>query len=101
MQAVADKSENGSEPKEVDCNDPGGFDGAVLNNCEDPFFSVEFVIDGEVYVLEKEDLMVHLETIFGTVCILRVVASQGMDVSTIRTQIERSAVVVVSSGEAE
>eukprot|EP00532_Pseudo-nitzschia_australis_P005888 CAMPEP_0168177080 /NCGR_PEP_ID=MMETSP0139_2-20121125/8214_1 /TAXON_ID=44445 /ORGANISM="Pseudo-nitzschia australis, Strain 10249 10 AB" /LENGTH=894 /DNA_ID=CAMNT_0008096009 /DNA_START=504 /DNA_END=3188 /DNA_ORIENTATION=+ len=79
MQAVVDKSENGSEPKEVDCTDPNGFDGAVLNNCEDPFFSVEFVIDGEVYVLEKEDLMVHLETVFGTVCILRVVASQGMD----------------------
>jgi len=68
-----------SDPKEVDCNDPGGFDGAVLNNCDDPFFSVEFIIDGEVYVLEKEDLMVHLDTLFGTVCILRVVASQGMN----------------------
>lgn len=73
-------SEKGSsDPKEVDCNDPSGFDGAVLNNCDDPFFSVEFVMDGEVYVLEKNDLMVHLETIFGTVCILRVVASQGMN----------------------
>mmetsp|Transcript_16216 Transcript_16216/g.44893 ORF Transcript_16216/g.44893 Transcript_16216/m.44893 type:complete len:886 (-) Transcript_16216:157-2814(-) len=73
-------SEKGStDPREVDCNDPGGFDGAVLNNCDDPFFSVEFVMDGEVYVLEKDDLMVHLETVFGTVCILRVVASEGMD----------------------
>ena len=70
-----------SDPKEVDCNDPGGFDGAVLNNCDDPFFSVEFVMDGQVYVLEKEDLMVHLDTLFGTVCILRIVASQGMNVS--------------------
>jgi hypothetical protein len=71
-----------SDPKEVDCNDPAGFDGAVLNNCDDPFFSVEFVIDGKIYVLEKEDLMVHLDTLFGTVCILRVVASQGMNVSS-------------------
>lgn len=68
-----------SDPKEVDCDDPMGFDGAVLNNCDDPFFSVEFVIDGKVYNLEKEDLMVHLETLFGTVCIMRVVASQGMN----------------------
>jgi len=73
------KDKTSSDPREVDCNDPGGFDGAVLNNCEDPFFSVEFVIDGEIYVLEKEDLMVHLDTLFGTVCILRVVASQGMN----------------------
>jgi hypothetical protein len=70
-----------TDPQEVDCNDPDGFDGAVLNNCDDPFFSVEFIIDGEIYVLEKEDLMVHLDTLFGTVCILRVVASQGMNVS--------------------
>jgi len=68
-----------SDPTEVDCNDPNGFDGAVLNNCDDPFFSVEFIIDGRVYVLEKEDLMVHLDTLFGTVCIMRVVASQGMN----------------------
>ena len=53
--------------------------GTVLNNCDDPFFSVEFIIDGAVYVLEKEDLMVHLDTLFGTVCILRVVASQSMN----------------------
>ena len=75
--------ENGSpatsDPKEIVCDDPGGFDGAVLNNCDDPFFSVEFIIDGAVYVLEKEDLMVHLDTLFGTVCILRVVASQSMN----------------------
>lgn len=76
-----DHSTGGSQPKEVDCNDPNGFDGAVLNNCEDPFFSVEVIIDGEVYVLEKEDLMVHLETVFGTVCIIRIVASEGMNVS--------------------
>ena len=69
-----------ADPMEVDCDDPGGFDGAVLNNCDDPFFSVEFIIEGRVYVLEKEDLMVHLDTQFGTVCILRVVASQTMNV---------------------
>lgn len=75
------QSESSTDPNEVDCNDPAGFDGAVLNNCDDPFFSVEFVIDGKIYVLEKEDLMVHLDTLFGTVCILRVVASQNMNVS--------------------
>ncbi len=78
--SVQDGSPATSDPKEVDCDDPGGFDGAVLNNCDDPFFSVEFIIDGRVYVLEKEDLMVHLDTLFGTVCILRVVASQTMNV---------------------
>ena len=77
---AATGGETTSEPKEVDCNDPAGFDGAVLNNCDDPFFSVEFIIEGRVYLLEKEDLMVHLDTLFGTVCILRVVASQGMNV---------------------
>jgi len=73
------QAQSTTDPKEVDCNDPAGFDGAVLNNCDDPFFSIEFVIDGSVYVLEKEDLMVNLDTLFGTVCILRVVASQGMN----------------------
>jgi hypothetical protein len=73
--------ETSTDPTEVDCNDPGGFDGAVLNNCDDPFFSVEFIIDGKIYVLEKEDLMVHLDTLFGTVCILRVVASDSINVS--------------------
>ena len=75
-----DTSGGTADPKEVDCDDAGGFDGAVLNNCDDPFFSVEFIIEGRVYVLEKEDLMVHLDTLFGTVCILRVVASQTMNV---------------------
>ncbi len=80
---MASSGEGGAaDPKEVDCDDAGGFDGAVLNNCDDPFFSVEFVIEGRVYVLEKEDLMVHLDTLFGTVCILRVVASQSMNVRT-------------------
>jgi len=76
---TTDNDKAATDPQEVDCNDPDGFDGAVLNNCDDPFFSVEFIIDGEIYVLEKEDLMVHLDTLFGTVCILRVVASQGMN----------------------
>ena len=81
-QAKCFRMEGSSDPQEVDCDDPGGFDGAVLNNCDDPFFSVEFVIDGRVYNLEKDDLMVHLDTLFGTVCIMRVVASQGMNVSS-------------------
>lgn len=80
-----DTSGGTADPKEVDCDDAGGFDGAVLNNCDDPFFSVEFIIEGRVYVLEKEDLMVHLDTLFGTVCILRVVASQTMNVRILFT----------------
>lgn len=71
---------NGASPKQVPCNQEAGFDGAILSNCDDPFFNLEFVIGGITYVLEKEDLMVTVETLFGNACILRIVGSQGMTV---------------------
>jgi hypothetical protein len=67
-------------PKQVDCSSEDGFDGALLKSCDDPFFNLEFILDGKVYVLEKEDLMVTVETLFGTACILRIVGAQGMEV---------------------
>jgi hypothetical protein len=68
-------------PQQVNCDNPNGFDGAVLNSCDDPFFNLEFIIEGITYVLEKEDLMVTIDTLFGEACILRVVGVQGMEVS--------------------
>jgi hypothetical protein len=91
-------SESGSnKPIEIDCDNPNGFDGAILNNCYDPFFSVEFIISGVTYVLEKEDLIIHIDTLLNPdtgnntndsesntntseACILRIVASKGMKV---------------------
>jgi Eukaryotic aspartyl protease len=72
---------DGASPQQVSCDQEAGFDGAILSNCDDPFFNMEFVIDGIVYVLEKEDLMVHVETLFGEACILRIVGAKGMTVS--------------------
>jgi hypothetical protein len=72
---------DGASPQQVPCDQDAGFDGAILSNCDDPFFNLEFVMDGAVYVLEKEDLMVHIETLFGEACILRIVGAQGMTVS--------------------
>ncbi|MGK3762107.1 MAG: hypothetical protein ACI8RD_014425 [Bacillariaceae sp.] len=79
-----DTDEN--KPILVDCDNSDGFDGAILNNCNDPFFSVEFIINNETYVLEKEDFIIHINTLgvgdeAGTeACILRIVASKGMKV---------------------
>jgi Eukaryotic aspartyl protease len=72
---------NGASPQQVPCDQEAGFDGAILSSCNDPFFNLEFVMDGQVYVLEKEDLMVYVETLFGEACILRIVGAQGMTVS--------------------
>lgn len=74
-------------PQQVDCDSPNGFDGAVLNSCDDPFFNLEFIIEGITYVLEKEDLLVKIETLFGEACILRVVGAQGMEVSVFRVNV--------------
>ena len=80
-----DNSNN--KPIEIDCDNPDGFDGAILNNCNDPFFSIEFIINGIPYVLEKEDFIMHIDTINGDgdsesnsdgACILRIVPSKGM-----------------------
>jgi hypothetical protein len=72
---------DGASPQQVPCDQEAGFDGAILSSCNDPFFNLEFVIDGVVYVLEKEDLMVHVDTLFGQACILRIVGAKGITVS--------------------
>lgn len=70
-----------SQPQLVDCSS-GIFDAAVID-CDQPFFNLEFVADGRVYVLEKEDLIVKSETSFGEACVLRLVGSEGIPVSLI------------------
>ncbi len=77
---------DGASPKQVDCLQDDGFDGAILSSCNDPFFNLEFVISGITYVLEKEDLMVTIETLFGEACILRMVGASGMEVSVVAAE---------------
>jgi hypothetical protein len=76
---------DGASPKQVNCDNADGFDGALLSNCNDPFFNLEFVIGGTSYILEKEDLMVQVDTLFGEACILRIVGAIGMEVSRLET----------------
>lgn len=85
--------QSNNNPVQVACDNSDGFDGAVLNSCDDPFFNLEFIVQGVTYVLEKEDLLVTIDTLFGKACILRVVGAQGMEVSVV--------VVVVRKWESE
>lgn len=75
-----DAEDDVHEPMEVDCMDPDGFDGAILSNCNDPFFNLEFVVNGMVYTLSKQDFMIQIDTLLGEACILRIVASKGIQV---------------------
>jgi Eukaryotic aspartyl protease len=68
-----------SKPQLVDCSN-GFFDAAVVD-CDQPLFNVEFVADGRVYVLEKEDMLIETETSLGRACVLRLVGSEGIPVS--------------------
>lgn len=67
------------EPQLVDCA-LSSFDAAVID-CDQPFFNLEFIANGHTYVLEKEDLMIQVETNLGPACILRLVGSKGISVS--------------------
>jgi hypothetical protein len=69
-----------SPPQEVDCDRPEGFDAAIIE-CDEPFFNLEFIANGNTYVLEKEDLILKMPTSFGDACVLRVVGSEGIPVS--------------------
>lgn len=68
-----------SKPQLVECSS-GDFDAAVID-CDQPFFNLEFVADSRTYVLEKEDLIIETDTSSGTVCVLRLVGSEGIPVS--------------------
>ena len=69
-------------PQFVQCDDPDGFDAAVID-CDQPFFDIEFVADGKVYRLEKEDLIIDVVTPALDACILRLIGSKEIPVSTI------------------
>lgn len=69
------------QPQLVDCS-TGEFDAAVID-CDQHFFNLEFVADGHIYVMEKEDLIVPVQTSFGQACVLRLVGSDGLPVRRI------------------
>jgi hypothetical protein len=68
-------------PQEVNCTRAEGFDASIID-CDEPFFNLEFIADGKTYVLEKEDLVLQIPTSFGQACVLRIVGSDGIPVST-------------------
>lgn len=65
-------------PGEVQCDDPMGFDAAMLD-CSAPLFNIDFVADGQTYTLEKADLVVELETDEGPICLLRLMGTNEFD----------------------
>jgi hypothetical protein len=71
-----------ADPQLVECTS-GDFDAAVID-CDQPMFNLEFVADGRTYVLEKEDLIIQVDTSFGKACVLRLVGSEGIPVRTIQ-----------------
>lgn len=84
------------DPQLVDCSQ-GDFDAAVID-CDQPFFNLEFVADGHTYVMEKEDLVLQVHTSFGEACLLRLVGSEGIPVSTTRCiGIDNGVIVACSS----
>eukprot|EP00980_Cylindrotheca_fusiformis_P013847 scaffold3596_cov126-Cylindrotheca_fusiformis.AAC.5 len=64
-------------PQQVDCDGEEGFDVSIID-CDQPFYSLEFIVDGVIYILEKEDLVLSIPTSFGDACVLRVVGSDGI-----------------------
>jgi len=59
------------EPDEIDCFNPIGFDLMTID-CEGPMQSLDFVADGKMYSLEKDDLVVKQDTPVGTLCTIPV-----------------------------
>jgi len=57
------------------CDNPGGFDIAVVD-CDSPFFPLEFFADGAKYTLDKDDLVLHVDTDNGPLCVLRMNGSE-------------------------
>jgi hypothetical protein len=74
------EDEDMSDPKKADCDSKLGWDAAMIE-CDQPFFNLEFVADGVTYVLEKEDLVLRVETSYGDACVLRIVGSNDIPVS--------------------
>jgi hypothetical protein len=80
--AICFTLEDPDNPDLVDCGNSDGWDAAVVD-CNQPFFNLEFIADGVTYVLEKEDLVIEVDTSKGAACILRLVGSDGIAVRTI------------------
>ena len=72
--------EDPNDPQFVPCDNEDGFDAAVIQ-CDQPFFSIEFVMDGTTYVLEKEDLIIDIVSPALDACILRLIGSKEIPVS--------------------
>ena len=68
------------DPVEVDCMNDDGFDAAMIE-CDQPFFNLEFIADGVTYALEKEDIILRVDTAAGPACVLRIVGTDGITVS--------------------
>jgi hypothetical protein len=68
------------DPIQVDCLSTDGFDAAMIE-CDQPFFNLELIADDATYVLEKEDIVMRVDTSVGPACVLRVVGTDGIPVS--------------------
>ena len=66
------------KPESTSCY-PGNFDAAMVD-CDQPFFDLEFVVDGTTYVLEREDLLYQVPTSKGEACVLKMIGSEDIPV---------------------
>lgn len=57
------------------CDNPDGFDIAVVD-CDKPFFPLELFADDAKYTLDKDDLVLHIDTTAGPLCVLRMNGSE-------------------------
>lgn len=63
------------EQSATTCDNPNGFDIAVVD-CDSPFFPLELFADGAKYTLDKDDLVLHVDTVAGPLCVLRMNGSE-------------------------
>jgi len=69
-------------PIEVNCTNEDGFDAAVID-CDKPLFNVDFEANGETYSLQKDDLIVEVDSLTDeegdTMCLLRILGTFDVD----------------------
>lgn len=65
---------------EVECDDPAGFDAAVLD-CNQPVFDLDFIADGTTYTLTRDDLVIEVPAKDGgdPICVLRLLGTFELD----------------------
>ena len=71
-----DITSNPNNVQYVDCDREEGFD-MVATDCIVDIEPLHFEADGVVYTLEKEDLLMQLDTDAGSICLLRAVGVPG------------------------